>query len=276
MGVLPPLLIAAVFLLAAWRPWQRAPERAAARWAPWLGSIGLAAALGAASLLVRGWPGWWPEEEPRRLHLVGVVAAAGVAVGTAARAGARRGGKRGWAGVLVLMGGCAAIVAWPKGWWVAVAGALAAAAVDRGIALAAERAGGSARALPAMLVGAVAAAVVCAQSFLPFGAQMAGAVATATGVAAAVAWWRRDRPVAIGFGTVYAALLVGLLLAYGGISWSARGLAVGAMLTPWLSVVPAVARRHWLVGAAVCSVTAAGFGVLAVWMTEAGLDFGGM
>jgi hypothetical protein len=274
-GVVPPLVIAAVLLLAAWRPWKRGT----ASRGDWGSALALALSYAVADRMVRAsWPGWPPATPDRWLPIIGLAAGAFFAFDPF------RSGRK-WFGYGALAVAFAALA--PLVW----DGLTSRASLPHTLlitflyamvmviiwsdALAAGRPPRAAGTALILLIVAVGASLTFLQSFVLSFAQMAGAIAAVTGVTMLVALWRPDLDVLRGQVPVYSILVVGLIAVCSEITlWSALALLAAAAM-PGLATSNLTARLRPWQRTVIAAAAAAGLCVVAVWKSPSGFDFGG-
>lgn len=286
LGVLPPLIIAAVFLLIGWRPWRKTRGTPA----HWASAFALALAYAATdSLVAARWPGFPPTESHRWLPYLALIAAAVSAISPSILIPSR--GSARWP-IYLLCALCFALLlrhdlATPA----TRLGALlrlflytiAATIIQPGIAGAsapgtpfppqphASRAA-SIRIPLTLLIAATGAAVAFVQAHSAFFAQMAGAIAAVMGVFLLLALWKPALDISRGMSAVFAILLVGLVLCLHTTSLSAL-CVLAAAASPALATTPIAGRlRPWQT-TLLCAAAAAGCTLVAVWQSPGGFDF---
>lgn len=265
-GVVPPLLVSALLVLAAWRPW-RAPTttagvRAGRGWAA-SGAVGLSLAV--AFPLITGELALPPRTAVGYLPFIGLAA---WAVG----AGCSTWNKSALVRALVALVACGLVAfvvlrpmlrhAWPgAGGWLRV-GVLGAAAAGVWVLLApleGDRGrgkgggtgggnGGGARVSLALWAGSVAGAVMLLLAESASLAQAAGAVAVGLGVLVVVSWWRPVLAVGAGAAGAWSMAMGGVLLAGHAYAGTPPGVAsvVLVLVSPlaaWAGRVGWVSRR---------------------------------
>jgi hypothetical protein len=265
LGIVPPVVIALIALMAAWRPWSKTPP------SPRRGVIGSALAVALAyaiteTLVIGGWPGFPPSERHRWLPYVGL-AVAGVVIA------ARTWGVA-WAATVAAF----VLLRWSQisskdlfltgALWVVLA-----AGIGGGMIGDANRIGrcGPRFALTWM-VAAIGASVAFLQASEALFAQLAGVLAAVMGVLAVIAFWRPKLELMPGVAPVFAVLYLGLtlvivttseskaLVMLAGLSPAFAGTAPAAKLPPWLTTV-------------LCMLIAAALSVVAVWQSPQGFNF---
>jgi hypothetical protein len=267
LGIVPPVVIALVVLLAAWRPWSK--RAVPARWGATGSALALALAYAITETLVAGhWPGFPASERHRWLPYVGLAAAAGSIASQ--------------------------FVSWGLAWLVTVAAfvflrwsqisskdlflsgalwAVLASGISGGMIGDTSRIGrcGPRFALTWM-VAAIGASVAFVQASEAFFAQMAGVLAAVMGVFAVVAFWRPKLELMPGVAPVFAALYLGLALVIG-TTVESKGLVMLAGLSPAFAGTPIAARLPPWLTTVLCMLIAAALGVAAVWQSPNGFNF---
>ncbi|MBL9030629.1 MAG: hypothetical protein JNM80_02850 [Phycisphaerae bacterium] len=276
-GVVPPLLVSALLVLAAWRPWRASAPTAGARaggggggWAA-SGAVGLSLAV--AFPLITGELSLPPRTATGYLPFIG---AAAWVIG----AGCSTWNKSTLVRALVALVACGLVAfvvlrpmlrhAWPgAGGWLRVGGLGAAAAAVWVVLAPLEGVGGSgkgggmgggsgggsgggtgggARVSLALWAGSVAGAVMLLLAESASLAQAAGSVAVGLGVLVVVSWWRPVLAVGAGAAGAWSMAMGGVLLAGHAYAGTPPGVAsvVLVLVSPlaaWAGRVGLVSRR---------------------------------
>ncbi|MFN0131908.1 MAG: hypothetical protein ACKVW3_05180 [Phycisphaerales bacterium] len=261
-GIVPPVLIAAILVMSAWRPWRRGVEPGPSRdWAA-AGAVGLSLAV--AFPLVTGSLAFPPRSAVGWLPMMGLVA---WVTGAGRTAWIRPFAVRALVAVVVCELAAWLILrpmlrhAWLGGeGWARVLGLGGVAAVVWVLLVPLERRG--ARVPLVMWVASVGSAVVLVMSETASLAQASGVLAVGLGVLVVVAWWRPGLPIARGAAGPWAMLQGAILMggyAYAGTppGLAAVVLLMVAPLGAWVAEVGALSRRPAWMGT-VAAMAAAG------------------
>jgi hypothetical protein len=267
LGVVPPVLIALVVLLMAWRPWSaKAPS---VRW----GGAGSALALALAyavtdTLVARHWPGFPPSERHRWLPYFGLAAAIGAIIAQSTT----------WCVAWGVTIAAFVFLRWGQissrdmfltgALWAALGSGISASVI--GDAWRAGRCG--ARFALTWMVAAIGASVAFVQASETFFAQMAGVLAAVMGVFAVIALWRPKLELVPGVAPVFACLYLGLALCIG-TTMESKGLVMLAALSPAFAGTPLAAKLPRWLATVLCMLIAAALSVAAIWQSPNGFNF---
>jgi hypothetical protein len=271
MGVVPPVVIALVALLAAWRPWGKTAPSAR------VGAAGSALALALAyfvteRLLVGTFAQVPPQERYRWLPYAGLAAAAG-AIFLRSRGEAR------WTAHDCIALAVFVALSWKhltsqSGFFFAALWVLVSVMMSSSIRGDAVRLGPSGVRVPlTWMVACIGTSVVFVQSSEAIYGQLMGSVAAVLGVFFVVALWRRGFEVVRGVAPVFAVLYVGMVLVSTGMTVVSAVLSLIAAATPAMAGMPMFQKARPWVTTAACMGAAAVLSVLAVWQSENGFNF---
>ena len=275
LGILPPIVIAAIVLLLGWRPWSAKP----ARWCGVASALALALAYAITDTLVGGgWPGMPPLDTHRWLPFLALAAALPVFLAPVSASGGRN-----WAR-FVLLNATAAI-----GLFLVLPAhhgdeslfhiALATLVVTVMVALTRMNlsvlgAGGGVRVPLMLMISAIGTSLVSLQSHFAFMAQMAGSIAAVYGVFVVLAWWRSSLELARGLAPVHALLFAGVILSIH-TTGAAHMLMVAMFITPWNALSLAIRRLPSGLLTVLCVALVSILAVFAIAYSTEGFDFGG-
>jgi hypothetical protein len=271
LSVLPPIGIALVIMVGAWRPWSKTPPPVVVG----VAASALALALGYAvteSLVLHAWPGFPPREAHRWLPYAGLAAAIGII--------AVKGKDDGRLGVssFIALASFAAL-RWAElsskqsvlygAMWVLLGTVVAGSMRTDALA-------GGKRGVLVPLCWLVATVGLSLAAFKDSfqTAFLTGSIGAVLGVVLLLAIWRPAFELVTGLAPVMGVLYVGTVLTTAS-TVECKVLVMLAALAPGLAGVPAVARMKPKTRVGLCLLLTLGLSVAAVWQSPGGFDFSG-
>jgi hypothetical protein len=273
-GLVPPVVIALIVLIAAWRPWRKDPPSLRVGVAG--SALALALAYAVTDTLVAGkGPGFPPTDLHRWLPWLGALASL-VVIALPPPAGER---FRVYDAVSIA---AFTLMRWDqvssKGsvlygvLWVGMCTLIAGA-----VRADATRVAPKGPLVPLVwLVACIGASITYLQSTFAFLSQMAGALAAVMGVLTVLSLWRPNLPLVPGLAPVFAILFIAMTQAGSSyVTVESKVLLMLAAVCPSLAGTPLLSRAPRWVATAASMTLAAGLCIGAVWMSPNSFSFGG-